>query len=151
MDIQVLIDGGSLDNFLQPRIAKFLNFPIKPAPTFRVNMGNGHHMIAEGLVRNVKVQMKGHIIEVPIYLFPISGVYLIPGATWLVTLQWCLANYDSLQIKFFHQGKFITLRGEASLRPVVAQFNHIRRFHATNSIAKAYTIEPIDMTCHSEL
>ncbi|KAI5405361.1 hypothetical protein KIW84_052223 [Lathyrus oleraceus] len=28
--VQVLIDGGSSDNFLQPRIAKFLKLPIEP-------------------------------------------------------------------------------------------------------------------------
>ena len=150
VDIQVLIDGGSSDNFLQPRIAKFLNLPIELAFMFRVTVGNGHYMTAEGLVKNVKVPMQGHSIKVPVYLLPMSGADLILRAAWLATLQWHLANYDSLQIRFFHQGKFITLRGEASLSPAAAQFNHIRRFHATHSIVEAYTIEPIDMTHHSE-
>lgn len=30
--LQILIDGGSSDNFLQPRIAQFLKLPIEPAP-----------------------------------------------------------------------------------------------------------------------
>ncbi|PNX88023.1 hypothetical protein L195_g044123, partial [Trifolium pratense] len=32
INVQILIDGGSSDNFLQPRIAKFLRLPIEPGP-----------------------------------------------------------------------------------------------------------------------
>ncbi|RHN40979.1 hypothetical protein MtrunA17_Chr8g0361011 [Medicago truncatula] len=36
IDVQVLVDGGSSDNFLQPRIAEFLKLPIEPGPCFKV-------------------------------------------------------------------------------------------------------------------
>ena len=40
LSVTVLIDGGSSDNFLQPRVAKFLKLPVVQAPRFRVMVGN---------------------------------------------------------------------------------------------------------------
>lgn len=38
--IKVLLDGGSDDNFIQPRIAKFLQLDIQPIPAFKVLVGD---------------------------------------------------------------------------------------------------------------
>lgn len=32
--VQLLVDGGSSDSFIQPRIAQFLKLPIEPEPCF---------------------------------------------------------------------------------------------------------------------
>jgi len=52
LPITVLIDGGSFDNFLQPRVAKCLKLRIEPTPMFKVMVGNGHYMESEGLIQN---------------------------------------------------------------------------------------------------
>jgi len=67
LDIQVLIDGGSSDNFLQPRIAKFLKLAIEPAPLLKVMVGNGNHMTAEGKVQDLQFNVQGHTFNVPVY------------------------------------------------------------------------------------
>jgi len=46
LPMTVLIDGGSSDNFLQPRVAKFLKLPVEPATQFRVMVGNGNYLTA---------------------------------------------------------------------------------------------------------
>ena len=125
MDIQVLVDGGSSDNFLQPCIAKFLKLPVEEAPMFRVIVSNGNIMKAKGIVKNLVVNMQGHTIQLPVYLLPILGADLILSASWLATLKTHLADYDALQLKFFQQGKLITLQGDPRLIPTAAQFNHI--------------------------
>ena len=56
LPVTVLIDGGSSDNFLQPRVAKFLKLLVEPTTQFRVMVGNGNYMTAEGLVKQLKVQ-----------------------------------------------------------------------------------------------
>ncbi|KAJ1438252.1 Retrotransposon gag domain [Sesbania bispinosa] len=38
--VKVLVDGGSSDNFLQPRVANFLKLPVEPAPSFKVMVGD---------------------------------------------------------------------------------------------------------------
>ena len=42
--IQVMIDGGSSDNFLQPRLAKFLQLEVEQSPKLRVMVGNGEQI-----------------------------------------------------------------------------------------------------------
>ena len=106
---RVLVDGGSSDNFLQPRVAKFLKLPIEPAPLFKVMFCNGNYMTVVGMIRELSIQAQGNRFKLPIFLLPISGAYLILGANWLKTLGSHIAYYDSLLLKFLHYGKFITL------------------------------------------
>jgi len=54
-----LIDGGSSDNFLHPRLAKFLKLEVEPAPTLRVMVGDGSKLHAEGMVRELPVSIQG--------------------------------------------------------------------------------------------
>ena len=126
---------------MQPRVAKFLKLPIEPAPQLRVMVGNGNHMTAEGFVKGIQVQFQGHTITVPVYLLDISRADLILGAKWLSTLGWHLANYNNLQLRFCHNGKLITLQGESTPLPTVAQFHHIRRLYNTHAIDEIYTLE----------
>ena len=86
------------------------------------------------------MDVQGHTINLPIYLLPISSADLILGAAWLATIRLHFADYQTLQLKFYDQGRFIILHGEPDLRPAEAQLHHIRRLHNTNAIAEAYTM-----------
>ncbi|KAJ1376277.1 Retrotransposon gag domain, partial [Sesbania bispinosa] len=127
LPVTVLVDGGSSDNFLQPRIAKFLKLAIEPAPMFKVMVGNGNYMTAEGMIKELKIQAQGAQFELPVFLLPIQGADLILGANWLKTIGSHIADYDSLQLKLLHEGKFITLQGESDCSPTQAHLHHIRR------------------------
>jgi hypothetical protein len=80
INVQILIDGGSSDNFLQPRIAKFLRLPVEPGPVFKVLVGNGDIMNAEGVIHKLPLEVLGHKLEVPVYLLPVAGADVILGA-----------------------------------------------------------------------
>jgi len=112
LPVRVLVDGCSSDNFLQPRVAKFLKLPIKPAPLFKVMVGNGNYMTTVGMIRELSIQAQGNRFQLHVLLLPISIVDLILEANWLKTLGSHIADYDSLQLKFLHDGKFITLQGD---------------------------------------
>ncbi|XP_014489586.1 uncharacterized protein LOC106752417 [Vigna radiata var. radiata] len=114
LPISVLIDGGSSDNFLQPRIAKFLKLPVEPALTFKVMVGNGNYMTADGLIQNLTIQAQGNTFQFPVYILPISGADLILGAS------------------------------EVEHIPMSAHLHHIRRMVMTHSIAEVYTMEMVD-------
>lgn len=51
-----------------------------------------------------------------------------------------VADYSALSIKFYHEGKFITLKGEKPKLPAQAQLHHIRRLHHTHVISELFTI-----------
>lgn len=112
LPVIVLIDGGSSDSFLHPCIAKFLKLPVEPATKFKVMVGNGNYMTAEGLVKKLRVQAQGNVFHLPVFLLPIFGADLILGASWLKTIGPHIADYEHLQLKFLLDGKFTTLQGE---------------------------------------
>jgi hypothetical protein len=141
IEVQVLIDGGSSDNFLQPRIAKFLKLSIEPGPQFKVLVGNGEIMNAEGVVQHVPLEIQGHKFETPVFLLPVAGADVISGASWLATLGLHVADYASLTLKVFWKDKFITLTGEGTPRTTQAQFHHFKRLHLTDAIAECFTIQ----------
>jgi len=60
LDIQALIDGESSDSFIQPRIAKFLNLPVQPAPGFKVMVGNFDIMAVEGCIPSLEISLQGY-------------------------------------------------------------------------------------------
>ena len=137
-----MIDGGSYDSFIQPRIAKFLKLPVEPAPGFRVMVGNFDIMNVEGRIPSLDVSIQGHLIQIPeVYVLQVAGGDLVIGATWLRTLKAHIADYDALLIRFLHEGKFITIKGDELATPKQAQFHHIKRLFNTDAVAEAFTVQ----------
>ncbi|MCI17006.1 hypothetical protein A2U01_0038153, partial [Trifolium medium] len=131
IQVKILVDGGSSDNFIQPRIAQVLRLPIEPAPNLRVLVGNGQMLSAEGLIQQLPLNIQGQEVKVPVYLLQISGADVILGSTWLATLGPHVADYAALTLKFFQNGQFITLQGERAVEASPAQLHHFRRLQNT--------------------
>nr|KYP73406.1 hypothetical protein KK1_006031 [Cajanus cajan] len=148
--VSILLDSGSSDNFLQPRVAHFLNLPIQPAAQFHVMVGNGHSMTAEGLIPDLKIEVQGHELHCPVYLLPVAGADVILGAAWLATLGPHVADYSALQFKFMMNGKYITLQGDRSSLPQQAQYQYIRRLQHTDAIAECFTVQLQDPECQTD-
>ena len=141
MVVQILLDSGSSDNFLQPRLAHCLKLPVEPTSGFQVLVGNDHALTVEGMVRNMEVMIQGHSLKLPVYLLPVSGADLVLGVAWLATLGPHVSDYSALSLKFYLNGKFITLHGDKPRLPDQAQFNHIRRMHKTHAISEVFTMQ----------
>jgi len=135
MVIQILLDSGSSDNFLQHRIANYLKLPVEEAPSFQVLVGNGNSLEAEGMVKQLEVLVQGQLLKIPVYLLPISGADLVLGAAWLATLGPHISDYSKLTLKFYKDKQFVTLHGDKY------QFNHLRRMHNTHAIAEVFTLQ----------
>ncbi|XP_024979726.1 uncharacterized protein LOC112516745 [Cynara cardunculus var. scolymus] len=140
MELQILLDSGSSDNFFQPRLAHCLKLPIQPSPNFKVMVGNGNNLTAEGFVDNLHVVIQGHRLHVPVYLLPITGAELVRGASWLATLGPRIADFNALSMKFYHDNSFVTLYGNNVSLPQPAQYHHIQRMHTTGALAESYQI-----------
>lgn len=139
--VSVLLDGGSSDTFIQPRLAKALELPIEPAPTFRVLVGDGYSLVGEGVVRNIPVTISGYTIQVDAFVVPIKGSDLVLGASWLATLGAHVADYSTSMIRVLHDGKFHTLQGHKGDSPQPLQFHHMRRLLGSVDVAEIYTVE----------
>ncbi|KAJ0079660.1 hypothetical protein Patl1_24342 [Pistacia atlantica] len=63
MDVQVLIDGGSTHNFIQERVARYLNIPIVLSKHFKILSGNVDTLDCEGAVLGVQwLELLGRVI-----------------------------------------------------------------------------------------
>ena len=141
LNVTVLVDGGSSDNFIQPRVAKFLKLPVEQVPSLKVMVGNGSHMSTEGFIRNLAIRVQGVELKLHAFILPISGADLILGTKWLATLGLHLADYQHLRLKFLQNGRFVTLQGEPLSAPIMAKYHHLRRMCSTGAISEIYTIE----------
>ncbi|MCH84440.1 hypothetical protein A2U01_0005272, partial [Trifolium medium] len=110
--VQVLIDGGSTDNFLQPRVARFLKLSIETVSNFNVLVGNGNKLVAEGKIDILKVSIQGPHV----------------------------ADYGALTLKFFYNGAFVTLQGQHPVSPGPAQLHHLTRLQHTQAISEVFTL-----------
>ena len=108
---------------------------------FKVMVGNGNYMTAEGLIQQLVITAQGNTLQLPVYLLPISGADLILGAKWLKTIGPHLADYDALNLKFLHKGKLAKLQGDLDYLPTQAHLHHIRRLVHTKSIAEVYSMQ----------
>ncbi|XLU97428.1 hypothetical protein S245_011768 [Arachis hypogaea] len=87
MPIQVLLDGGSSNSFIQPQIANFLNLAVKPASKFKVIVGNFDVMTLEGRIPSLEVDFRGStMIVIDVYVLNVDGGDLVLGTTWLKRL-----------------------------------------------------------------
>jgi len=94
--IQALIDGGSTDSFIQPRVVKFLNLTVQPTTGFRVMVGNFEFLTAEGYIPSLKVMMQGYPIQIPdVYVVNVAGGDLVLGTSWLKKLGAHIVDYHS--------------------------------------------------------
>ncbi|MCH88512.1 hypothetical protein A2U01_0009401, partial [Trifolium medium] len=143
IQVQVLVDSGSSDTYLQPRIAQFLKVPIEATPSFQVLVGNGQSLTVEGMVRQLQLQVQGHELCIPAYLLPVAGADLILGSSWLATLGPHIADYAALTLQFYQDGKFIKLQGDKRNSPLQAQFHQLKRMQHTNAIDECFTIQMI--------
>lgn len=141
--MQILLDGGSFDSFIHPRIARHLNLPIEPTNNVQVMVGDGNAMKGEGKVRRITVQVQGHDVQFPAYVLPVAGSDIVLGASWLATLGPHVANYTIREsyIKFINRGSFITLRGTNQVHITPAEYHQLQRLVHTKAISECYMLQ----------
>nr|GLL17711.1 uncharacterized protein LOC107177859 [Ipomoea trifida] len=127
--IQVLIDGGSTHNFIQPSIAERLNLATKQVTPFRVYIGNGDSLACTYCCQNATLVMQGNEFEVDLYVLPIQGPDVVLGVQWLQSLG-KFASSD------FVRGSILRMKSdeENSGKPAVAAAEYVRRMKSDEEI-----------------
>lgn len=100
--LKILMDGGSDDSFIQPRVVKFLQLEVLPTTPLKVLVGNGQSLQVERHIPKLEIQKQGHSLLVPAYVLAIVGADVILGASWLAKLGPHVINYDKKVIQIFH-------------------------------------------------
>lgn len=141
--ITILLDGGSDDTFIQPRVVKFFHMDVLPTLPLKVLVGNGQTLKVEGKIPELVVQVQGYTLLVPAYVLPIAGADLILGASWLAKLGPHVVDYEKKIIKFYHNNQFMVLKGEPVQRPAYTTVSQLHRLCSTQAVWECYSLQII--------
>ncbi|XP_058769721.1 uncharacterized protein LOC131643500 [Vicia villosa] len=139
--VTVLIDGGSTHNFIQSRVAKFLNLPSSLVNTLKVMVGNGHLLECQKLCANVALTLQSHPFTVDFYVLPLSGADVVLGAPWLKSLGPVIMDYSAFTLSFTFNTHQITLKADANIGPTSISAQQLKRCVQTNSASEFFHIQ----------
>ncbi|XP_062080683.1 uncharacterized protein LOC133785470 [Humulus lupulus] len=112
--LEVLIDTGSNNNFIQEALAARLGLACEDTKRFKVYMGNGNSLWCSQLCKEVELILQGHKFSVDLYVLPIWGLDVVLGMQWLQTLGPCIHDHRALTMEFKWQGNVVKLAGSST-------------------------------------
>ena len=77
--VEVLIDTGSHNNFIQEGLVDQLGLQLVSASRFCVYMGNGHFLLCDRIYIVVPLKLQGHEFLVDLYVLPICVLDIVLG------------------------------------------------------------------------
>ncbi|XP_062103343.1 uncharacterized protein LOC133814394 [Humulus lupulus] len=124
--LEVLIDTGSNNNFIQEALAARLGLNCEVTKRFKVYMGNGNSLWCSQLCKGVELVLQGHKFLVDLYILPIWGLNVVLGMQWLQTLGPCIHDHKALTMEFQWQGAVVKLAGSSNLANHQLSFTQLR-------------------------
>ncbi|GAU45274.1 hypothetical protein TSUD_99960 [Trifolium subterraneum] len=143
--VTVLIDGGSTHNFVQTRLAKFLNLPSLPTNTLKVMVGNGSILTCQSLCAATPLSLQQKTFSVDLYTLPLCGADVVLGVPWLRSIGPVLMDYTSLSLSYTQNNKTITLAGKPPSKPNNISAQQLKRCFQTNSASELFHIQAISI------
>ncbi|XP_060969861.1 uncharacterized protein LOC133037067 [Cannabis sativa] len=140
--VEVLVDTGSNNNFIQETLAEQLKLPYEETKRFKVYMGNGHFLLCSKLCRNVELTLQGHSFTVDLYVLPIRGLDVVLGMQWLQTLGPCIHDHKALTMEFGWNGSTVKLEGSKEVAAHQLTFSQLHALFREGDIRdclKLYT------------
>ena len=143
--VTILVDSGSTHNFVQPRVAKFLNLPMQDTIPLRVMVGNGSVLDCQLMIPETKILIQDHSFVVTLRVLPLSGADVILGVEWLRTLGPVVTYYTTFTMKFTLFGKPIHLRADVQVDTNLVSAHQVKRLISTNSTSGLFhlSLQPI--------
>lgn len=138
--VTILIDGGSTHNFVQSRVAKFLQLPTETTQALKVMVGNGTVIDCHQICPHTSINIQGQLFDVDLHVLPISGADIVLGIQWLKRLGPIVTDYETLTMQFIRHGNIIEFKADAPNKPVDASAQQVRRLVQTHAASKFFHI-----------
>jgi len=75
--VTLLIDSGSMHNFINYKLKKFLSFFVYPAPEFKVMIAGGGNINCSGNFHSIKLNMGQFLLDSPMIAIQMGGVNVV--------------------------------------------------------------------------
>ena len=112
LPVLALIDSGASHNFLSEDVANKLGMKGEEENSFWVRLGDGRRRQTAGLCKSVTLNLEGVKLLADFHIFPLGGVDVILGVSWLKTLGNVNLNWDTLSMEFNYGGQNVIVKGE---------------------------------------
>jgi len=110
--VVVLIDGGSMHNFVQTHLIRPLGLTAQATQPLRVVVGNGNEVLCQQLCTGVTVTIQNQDFTMDLHALPLCDVDIVLGVQWLKSLGSVLTDYNDLTMKFISDGHIVELKGD---------------------------------------
>ena len=144
--VTILVDSGSTHNFVQPRVAKFLNLPIEDTIPLRVMVDNSSVLDCRQLYSATTLFIQDHPFTVTLRILLLSCADVVLEVEWLRTLGPIITNYTSFTMQFTHLSQPITLRADVQSNTDPASAHHVKCMIHTHSTSGLFHLSLLPVT-----
>lgn len=93
-EVIVLIDLGSMHNFIDEEFVRKKGLKTKEFEGFRMTNANGKLTLVDQIVEKFSVRLQDYVAREDFYVYPLDGIpHLILGVQWLYNLGDICLNY----------------------------------------------------------
>ncbi|XP_031495574.1 uncharacterized protein LOC116261101 [Nymphaea colorata] len=125
--VSVLVDTGSIHNFISEKLAKALGCKIDTQPVFDVVVGDGNTLKFKGRCNEEKLEIQGHCFAVQVYTLAMVGADLVLGVHWLLGFDEVMWDFVGMRMHFTQNGdRRLTL--SARKRPAAIEASNYKIF-----------------------
>ncbi|GJT20658.1 retrotransposable element Tf2 [Tanacetum coccineum] len=121
IQLHILIDTESTNNFLNTSVAKKVGCKVKATCPLQVTIAGGETLVSDTMCIDFVWRLQRESFSASVMLLPLGGYDMVLGVKWLSTLGDIKFNFQDLRMTFAYKGKTMILRG--STKPVVQWMN----------------------------
>eukprot|EP00253_Pinus_taeda_P019281 PITA_19281 len=125
--VVVLIDSGSIHNFIHQKVAEMVHCFVRAISNFQVQIADGGTMKCEGRCEDVKLKMGDYQLKTHMFSIHMGGCDIVLGADWLRTLGPITMDFQELYMSFKQNNHTHTLRGLQAGAPSIISSHRMEK------------------------
>ncbi|XP_076915981.1 uncharacterized protein LOC143575510 [Bidens hawaiensis] len=112
--LQILIDSGSIDNFVNEKLIEKLHCTVQEVGSMPVTIADGTKLPCMKVCKGFQWSMQGSWFKADMMVIPLSNYDIVLGVQWLQTLNHIMWNFKKLIMQFTINGQPYELKGTMS-------------------------------------
>ncbi|KAJ9553796.1 hypothetical protein OSB04_017841 [Centaurea solstitialis] len=115
-EVNMLVDSGSTNNFIDLMLAKKLGIKLTPIRTRKVSVADGFVLSVHFMCKSIRWSIQGVPFVDNFLVIPLGGYGAVLGIQWLSSLGDIKCNFQQLVMEFTWLGKWVKLKGTSNDR-----------------------------------
>ncbi|KAJ9557386.1 hypothetical protein OSB04_012000 [Centaurea solstitialis] len=115
-EVNMLVDSGSTNNFIDLMLAKKLGIKLTPIRTRKVSVADGFVLSVHFMCKSIRWSIQGVPFVDNFLVISLEGYGVVLGIQWLSSLGDIKCNFQQLVMEFTWLGKWVKLKGMSNDR-----------------------------------